>query len=105
MPDEGEEGDDHKWAIPSAISPEKHKKITVRCQLLHHLGFFSSDDTLESKIRAFFAQRTSTALSNVCHLTDSLDPSCVILDPVNQADHMDRLRFSTHKLTIMYWCF
>jgi hypothetical protein len=95
--DEGEEGDAHKWAIPSAISPEKHKMITVR-QSLHHLGFFFSDDALESKKRTFFAQRTTTALSNVSHLTDSLDPSCVILDPASQADLMDSLRFSTHKL-------
>ncbi len=25
----GDEGDEHKWAIPSAISAEQHKEITV----------------------------------------------------------------------------
>jgi hypothetical protein len=45
----GDEGDDHKWSIPSAVSTDEHKEITVR-QILHHLGTFSSDEALESKI-------------------------------------------------------
>jgi hypothetical protein len=46
----------------------------------------------------FFAQRTTTAISSVSNLTDTTDLSCITLDPVNRADFMDRLRFSTHKL-------
>ena len=48
---------------------------------------------------ASFAQRTITALSKVSHFTDGLDSfASGILDPANQADLMDRPRFSTHKL-------
>jgi hypothetical protein len=72
----GDEGNEHKWAMPSAISAEQHKAITVR-QTLHHLGLFSSDAALESKILAFFAQRTALALSQASHLTDTTDPSCL----------------------------
>ncbi len=43
------------------------KEITVR-KILHHLGLFPSDAALESKILAFFAQRTALALSHVSHL-------------------------------------
>ena len=57
----GDEGDDHNWSIPSAVSTEEHKEITVR-QILHHLGTCSSD-ALESKILEFFAHRTALALS------------------------------------------
>ena len=63
-----------------------------------HLGLVSYDAALESKTPTFFAQRTAFALSYVSYLTDIADPSCVILDPVSQADLLVRLRFSTHKL-------
>ena len=44
----GDEGDEHKWAIPSAISAEQHKGITA----------------LENKILEFFAQRTTVPSRN-----------------------------------------
>ena len=50
----GEEGDEHKWVIPSAVSADTHKELTVR-QMIQHLGLFASDAALESKIPAFFA--------------------------------------------------
>ena len=78
----GDEGDEHKCAMPSAISAEQHKEITVR-QILHHLGLFPSDAALESKIIAFFAQRTALALSHVSHLTDTTDLSCFVLDAMS----------------------
>jgi hypothetical protein len=93
----GDEGDEHKWAIPCAISPETHQEITVR-QILQHLNLFSSDAALESKILAFFAQRTALTLSQVSHLTSTTDSSCFVLDSVSHADLLIRLRFSTHKL-------
>jgi hypothetical protein len=40
----GDEGDEHKWEILSAISAEQHKEITVR-QILHSQGLFPSDET------------------------------------------------------------
>ncbi len=90
--------DGHKWAIPSAITPDQHKETTVR-QMIHHIGLFSSDDALESKMRTtYFAQTTTMALSNFSHLTDISDPSCDILDPVSQADLKVRLRFTTLRL-------
>ena len=93
----GDEGDEHKWAMTSAISAEQHKEITVR-QLLHHLGLFASDAALESKILALFAQRTALALSHVSHLTDTTDLSCFVLDTMSHADLLARLHVSTHKL-------
>jgi hypothetical protein len=53
---------------------------------------------LESKIIAFFAQRTALALSHVSYLTDTTDLSCFVLDAMSHADLLARLRFSTHKL-------
>ena len=38
--------------------------------------------------------RTAMALFNASHLTDTTEPSCVILNPVNQADLIVRLRLS-----------
>ena len=51
----GDEGDEQKWTIPSAISAGQHKERTVR-QILNSQGLFPSDETLESKILEFFAQ-------------------------------------------------
>ena len=76
---------EHRWAVPSAIWSDTHKEITVR-QILHHLGLFSSDAALESKILAFFAQRAALALSQVSHLTDTTDSSCFVLDSWCHAD-------------------
>jgi hypothetical protein len=64
----GNEGDEHKWVIPSAISAEQHKEIIVR-QILHHLGLFPSDAALESKILGFFAQRTAVTVQ-ICRSGD-----------------------------------
>jgi len=50
----GDEGDDHKWVIPSTVSADSHKELTVR-QIIQHFGFFTSDAILEDKILAFFA--------------------------------------------------
>jgi hypothetical protein len=93
-----DEGDEHKWAIPSAISAEQHKEITVR-QILHSHGLFPSDEALESKILEFFAQRTAAALSYASHFTDDKDPSFLALEPDSHADLLARLRFSTYTLT------
>jgi hypothetical protein len=41
--------DEHKWAIPSAITQDQHKETTVR-QMIHHIGLFSSDAALESNL-------------------------------------------------------
>jgi hypothetical protein len=90
----GDKGDEHKWAMSSAISAEQ--EITVR-QILHHLGLFPSDAALESKILAFFAQRTALALSHVSHLTDTTDLSCFVLDAMSHEDLLARKSFSTHK--------
>jgi len=46
----GDEGDEYKWAVPSAISAEQHKEITVH-QILHHLGHFPSDAASAGWIR------------------------------------------------------
>ena len=70
----GDERDEHKWTIPSAISAEQHKELMVR-QILHSQGLFPSDEALESKILEFFAQRTASALSYASHFTDDTDPS------------------------------
>jgi hypothetical protein len=80
----GDEGDEHKWTIPFAISAEQHKELTVR-QILHSQGLFPSDETLESKILEFFAQRTASALSYASHFTDDTDPSFLTLEPNSQA--------------------
>jgi hypothetical protein len=93
----GDEGDEHKWAILSAISVEQHKEITVR-QILHSLGLFPTDEALESKILEFFAQRTVSALSYASHFTDDTDPTLLVLEPDSQADPLVRLRFSTSTL-------
>ena len=34
----GDEGDEHKWVIPSAVSADSHKELTVR-QIIQHFGF------------------------------------------------------------------
>ena len=65
----GDEGDEHKWVIPSAVSADTHKELTVR-QMIQHLGLFASDCALESKIPAFFARRADLALLHVSHLQD-----------------------------------
>jgi hypothetical protein len=65
----GDEGDEHKWVIPSGVSADSHKELTVR-QIIQHFGFFASDAALENKILAFFTQRATLALSNVRHLQD-----------------------------------
>jgi hypothetical protein len=93
----GDEGDDHKWSIPSAVSTDEHKEITVR-QILHHLGTFSSDEALESNILEFFAHRTALALSHARHSADVTDPSLLVLEPGSRADLLARLRFSTYTM-------
>jgi hypothetical protein len=90
----GDEGDEHKWVIPSAVSADTHKELTVR-QIIQHLGLFASDAALESKIPAFFARRADLALLHISHLQDPTDPSSLDLDPASQADLLVRLRFST----------
>ena len=60
----GDEGDELKWVVSSAVSPEAHKELTVR-QILHYLGFFTSDVVLENEVSAFFAKRADRALSQV----------------------------------------
>ena len=50
----GDEGEGHKWVIPSAVSADFHKELTVR-QIIQHFGFFASDAALEDKISVFFA--------------------------------------------------
>jgi len=59
-----DEGDEHKWVIPSAISADSHKELTVR-QIIQHLGLFTSDAALENKISVFFAKRADLALSHI----------------------------------------
>ena len=70
----GDEGDEHKWVIPSAVSADSHKELTVR-QIIQHFGFFASDAILEDKISAFFAQRATLALCHVGHIQDPTDPT------------------------------
>jgi hypothetical protein len=94
----GDEGDEHKWVIPSAVSADSHKELTVR-QTIQHFGFFASDAIMENKISAFFAQRATLALSHVGHLQDPTDPTSLALDAESHADFLTRLRFSTHTLT------
>ena len=65
----GDEGDEHKWVVPSAVSVDSHKELTVR-QIIQHFGFFASDAALEDKILAIFTQRATLALSHVGHLQD-----------------------------------
>ena len=89
----GDEGNEQKWAIPSALSAEQHKELTVR-QILQSQGLFPPDETLESKILEFFAQRTASALSYASHFTDDADPSFLALEPDSQRDLLARLRFS-----------
>jgi hypothetical protein len=81
----GDEGGDHKWSRASTVSTEEHKEITV-CQILHHLGTFSSDEALESKILEFFAHRTALALSHARHSADVTDPLLLVLEPGNRED-------------------
>ena len=91
----GDEGDEHKWVVPSAVSTETHKELTIR-QLLHHLGFFASDAVLENAVSAFFTKRTERASAYVSqHLRDPDDPSALILDTSSTTDLLDRLRFSS----------
>jgi hypothetical protein len=92
----GDEGDEHKWVVPSAVSTETHKELTIR-QLLHHLGFFAaaSDAVLEKAVSAFFTKRAERASAYVSqHLRDPDDPSALILDTSSTTDLLDRLRFS-----------
>ncbi len=93
----GDEGYEHKWVIPSAVSSETHKELTVR-QIIHHLGLFASDSALENKISVFFVKYADLALSHVSHLQDPTDPSGLVLDPASHADLLVRLRFSNHIL-------
>jgi hypothetical protein len=94
----GDEGDEHKWVIPSAVSADSHKELTVR-QIFQHFDLFASDAVLENKISAFFAQHAALALSHVSHLQDPTDPTSLALDPESHADFLTRLRFSTHTLS------
>ncbi len=75
----GDEGDENKWVVPSAVSTETHKELNIR-QLLHHLGFFASDTVLEDAVSAFFTNRPERASAFVNqHLRDPDDPSSLIL--------------------------
>ena len=94
----GDEGDEHKWVIPSAVSADSHKELTVR-QIIQHFGFFASDAALEDKILAFFTQPATLALSHVGHPQDPTDPTSLALDAESHADFHAKLRFSTHTLT------
>ncbi len=94
----GDEGEEHKWVIPSAVSADSHKKLTVR-QIIQHLGFFASDAILEDKISAFFARRATLALSRVGHLQDPTDSTSLAFDAESHAEFLTRLRFFTHTLT------
>ena len=85
----GDEGDEHKWVIPSAVSADSHKELTVR-QIIQHFGFFASDAILEDKVSAFFAQRATLALSHVAHLQDPKDPTSLALDAESHADFLTR---------------
>ena len=79
----GDEGDEHKWVVPSAVSTETHKELTIR-QLCHHLGFFASDAVLENAVSAFFAfftkraERASAYVNQ--HLRDPDDPRHTHMD-------------------------
>jgi hypothetical protein len=91
----GDEGDEHKWVVPSAVSTETHKELTI-CQLLHHLGFFASDAVLENAVSVFFtkgAERASAYVNQ--HLRDPDDPSGLIVDISSTPDLLDRMRFSS----------
>jgi ribonuclease HI len=91
----GDEGDEHKWVVPSAVSTETHKELTIR-QLLHHLGFFASDAVLENAVSAFFTKRSERASAYVNqHLRDPDDPSGLIFDTSSTTDLLDRVRFSS----------
>jgi len=94
----GDEGDEHKWVIPSAVSADSHKELTVR-QIIQHFGFFASDAALEDKILTFFAQRATLALAKARHFQDPTDPTSLALDTEGHADFLAQLRFSTHTLT------
>jgi hypothetical protein len=96
----GDEGDEHKWVIPSAVSADSHKELTVR-QIIQHrdFGYFASDSILEDRISSFFAQRATLALSHAGHLQDPTDPTTLALNTESHADFLTRLRFSTHTLT------
>jgi hypothetical protein len=90
-----DEGVEHKWVVPSAVSTETHKELTIR-QLLHHLGFFASDAVLENAVSALFTKRAERASAYVNqHLRDPDDPSGLLLDISSTADLLDRLRFSS----------
>jgi hypothetical protein len=84
--------------IPSAVSADSHKELTVR-QVIQHFGFFALDATLEDKVSAFFAHCATLALSHVGHLQDPTDPTSLALDVESHTDFLTRLRFSTHTLT------
>jgi hypothetical protein len=111
----GDEGDEHKWVVPSAVSTETHKELTIR-QLFHHLGFFASDAVLENAVSAFFTKSAERASAYVNqHLRDPDDPSGLILDISSRfrssrqiailkqifstdcADLLDRFRFSSEE--------
>jgi len=82
----GDEEDEHKWVLPSAVSADSHKELTVR-QIIQHFGFFASDAILEDRISAFFAQRATLALSHVGHLQDPTDPTSLALDTESRLPH------------------
>ena len=84
--------------MPSSVSPEAHKELTLR-QIIHHLGFFASDAVLENEISSFFAKRADRALSHAKHLQDPEDPSGLILNSSSSTDLLSRLRFSSHTLS------
>jgi hypothetical protein len=92
----GDEGDEHKWVIPSAVSADSHKELTVR-QIIQHFGFFASDAILEDKISAFFAQRATLALTHVGHLLSDQEfqnsvSAFLDLRPDDDAFHQKRKR-------------
>ena len=86
----GDEGDEHKWVIPSAVSADSHKELTVR-QIIQHFGFFASDAALEDKILTFFAQRATLALAKARHFQDPTDPTSLALDTESHADFLAQL--------------
>ncbi len=93
-----DEGDEHKWVIPSAVTTDSHKELTVR-QAFQHFDLFASDAVLENRISTFFAQRAALTLFHVSHLQDPTDPTSLALDPESHADFLTRLRFSTYTLS------
>ena len=66
--------------MPSAVSTETHKELTI-LQLPHHLGFLASDVVLDNAVSAFFTKRAERASAYVNqHLRDPNDPSGLLLE-------------------------